>query len=123
MFYAFDVSLVKRSLSEKRAKKTSDKRTCVPRFDLVSNDKTSAQCTGNLTFTIHPRKVGSQVTLRPSVPWGNQFEMSRLQPSRIHTVCNIYLCMFNPFLAMVNMVLVFVTVHVSVFYLIFKVEG
>ena len=43
MFYALDVSLVKRSLSEKKAKKkTSDKRTCVPRFDLVSNEKTAA---------------------------------------------------------------------------------
>ena len=41
MFYSFDVSLVRRSLSEKRAKITSDKITCLQRFDLVS--KTSSQ--------------------------------------------------------------------------------
>ena len=67
--------------------------------------------------SIHSRKFGCHVPLRPSAPQENQCEVSRFQANRVQNVCYIYdclqLCLSNPFSCNVNMVLEFVTVYVS----------
>ena len=53
-FFFFDVSLVKRSSSEKiKARISSDENTCVAWFNVVSNGKTSAETGPSAKGTYH----------------------------------------------------------------------